>query len=457
MATWAATLLVARLLTPDDYGLVAMATVIHGLVTVLSEFGVGVTIVTLRRLSERQIAQFNALSTLLGAASFGVMAAAAPGIAAFFGRPAVMPVVVAMGSTFLISGARTIPAGLLQRDLRFGALSAIEAVQAVAGVSVTLTCAWAGWGYWSIVAGTIAAGLVWTVILLIVRPCPFAWPKRRELGPALTFTRHQVTGSVAWYCYSNADFVVAGRWLGAHELGIYSMAWTLARVVPERIAHLAIRLTPAFFAAVSDELSALRRWITAVTEAVALICFPLLIGLAIVAPDALHVVAGNQWDPAALPLRLLALYGAYDVVTQPLTRALVAVRDGQFTARLGIVLALLMPLGFILGSTYGPTGLAAAWLVLAPPIRLVALLRVRRLIGLRFREYASALWPAASATAVMAIVAVAVAGMLQDSAPLKRLAVTAACGAAAYAAMLGTAHKSQTVAWLDRYRQLRTQ
>jgi teichuronic acid exporter len=454
-ATWAITLFVARLLRPEDYGLVAMATVIHGLVTILSEFGVGVTIVTLRQLSSAQVAQFNGLSALLGATAFLAMTALAPALAAFFERPALLAVVAVMAATFLVSGLRTIPAALLQRDLRFGTLAMIEATQAIIGAVVTLTCAWNGWGYWAIVGGTLAASASWTTLLLTVRPCALAWPRRRDLGAALTFTGHQVTGSIAWYVYSNADFVVAGRWLGAHDLGIYSMAWTLARVVPERIANIALRLTPAFFAAVSDELTALRRWLAGVTEGIAIVCFPLLVGLSLVADDALRVIAGAQWEAAALPLRLLALYGAFDVVTQPLTRALVAVGDARFTARMGIALALIMPGGFIAGAHYGPVGLAVAWLLLAPAVRIVALLRVRHLIGLRITEYVVALRPALIATVVMAVTVMVAKRAFAIDSTLPRLTVAVALGAAAYAGTLLGPFKSRSAFWLAQYRRLR--
>ncbi len=452
--SWAATLVVARLLSPDDYGVMAMAMALHGLVTVLSEFGLGITIVTLRNLSSLQVAQFNTLSAALGAGGFAAMAALAPAIAAFFSRPDLAPVIVATGATFVLSGLRTIPSALLQRDLRFGALSAIEGTQAVAGAAATLLCARAGWGYWSLVAGMLTSAAVWTGLLLLARPTAFARPRRHTLGPALTFTRHQLTGSLAWYCYSNADFVVAGRLLGGYELGLYALAWTLARAIPERIANIALRLTPVFFAAVSGDLAALRRWILAISEGLALVCFPLVIGLSLVADDAIRIVAGSQWEAAALPLRLLAIYAAFDIVTQPLTRALVAAGDSRFTARLGIAMAIVMPAGFILGARLGPAGLALSWLILAPAVRISALARVRSRIGLTVRAYAMSLWPAASATAVMAM-AVALARLgLQTHGTFERLAVSVGCGAAAYLIAMLVFHRPAVTVWVRHYQPL---
>jgi teichuronic acid exporter len=453
--TWAATLVVARLLSPADYGVIAMATVVQGLVTVLSEFGVGMTLVTIRGLSSAQIAQFNGLATLLGLAGFAVMASLAPAIGAFFSRPALVPVVVAMAAALVTSGLRTVPSALLQRDLRFGALGAIEGAQAIAGAAVTLSCAWAGWGYWSIVIGILASTTLWTATVMAVRPTSFAWPQHHVLGPALTFTRHQLTGSVAWYCYSNADFVVAGRLLGAHDLGVYTMAWTLARVVPERIANVAIRVTPAFFAAVSGERPALQHWLAGITEGIALVCFPLLAGLSLVADDAVRTVAGPQWHAAVLPLRLLALYAAFDVVTQPLTRALVAGGEAQFTARLGIVLACVMPVGFVLGARFGPAGLGLAWLLLAPAVRLQALVRVRSRLGLPLNVYGKALWPAVSATLVMASAVSAVREMSDAFSPLGRLMLATCLGAVAYVLTLLVLHRQRVSVWVTHWRRLR--
>src|SRR5512141_1497566 len=119
LVTWASTFVVARLLTPDDYGVVGMATVFLGLVTVVSEFGLGMTIVTLRDLDEEQIAQLNGLAVLMGIIAFGVTAAMAMPLGLFFRSNRVPVVLLVLGTSFVISGFRVVPTALLEKDLQF--------------------------------------------------------------------------------------------------------------------------------------------------------------------------------------------------------------------------------------------------------------------------------------------------------------------------------------------------
>jgi len=453
--SWGATLVVARFLSPADYGLVAMATVFIGLVAIVNEFGVGMTVVTLRDLSDEQIAQLHGLALVVGAINAALSLALAPLVAAFFGRPELVGIISLLGVTFVAAGLRTVPIATLQRSFRYRALAAIESTQAVIAALAALAGALAGAGYWALVVSQLAAAIVWTAAATVTAPARLAWPRRRTLGGAFDFTRHQLTGSIAWYCYSSSDFIVAGRVLGAVELGTYSLAWTFARIVPERLANVVIGVAPSFLAAVRDDLPVLRQWIYRLTEAMALVTFPMLVGIALTAPDLVHLAVGDRWQSAVMPLRLLALYGAFDSVLQLVTRGLVAAGDVRFTARLGLLLAAVMPLAFLAGARWGATGIAVAWLVVAPPCRLALFQRARRRIGLDGREYGRALWPALSATAIMTVVVLAVRAATMADAVVARTVIDVAVGAAAYALAVWYCHPASVRRWLSRLQVIR--
>src|SRR2546428_11159417 len=121
LLAWASTLIVARLLTPEDYGLVGMAAIYLGLITLVSEFGLGSTVITLRNLSEEQVAQLNGLAVLVGLGCFAVACAAAIPLGRFFKAPQLPGVVVAMSVAFLITAFKTVPSSLLYREMRFRA------------------------------------------------------------------------------------------------------------------------------------------------------------------------------------------------------------------------------------------------------------------------------------------------------------------------------------------------
>jgi len=453
--SWGATLVVARFLSPADYGLVAMATVFIGLVAIVNEFGVGMTVVTLRDLSDEQVAQLHGLALGVGLINGVLSIALAPLVARFFGRPELVSIVSLLGVTFVAAGLRTVPTAMLRRSFRYRTLAAIESTQAVVAATVALAGALVGAGHWALVVSQLAAALVWTTGAAAAAPLRFAWPRRRVLGDALDFTRHQFTGSVAWYCYSSADFVVAGRMLGALELGAYSLAWTFARIVPERLANVVIGVAPTFLAAVRDELPVLRRWIYTLTEAMALVAFPMLIGIALTAPDLVHIAVGDRWQDAVMPLRLLALYGAFDTVLQLVTRGLVAAGDVRFTARLGMLLAAVMPMAFFVSVRWGATGIAVAWLTVAPPFRLALLQRARRRIGLDARDYGRALWPALSAAAIMTVAVLAARVAMSLQGVVLRTVVEVTAGATAYGLAVWYCHPASIRRWLSRLQIIR--
>ena len=456
LITWFSTLFVARLLSPDDYGLVGMAAVVFGAVTVFVDFGVTLTVITLRHLTPAQIAQLNGLAALLGLAGFLAAAALAPAASWFFGRPELTFVLMALATTFLMLGPRQVPMALLQREMRFRAFAAIEATQALVAAAVTLAAALSGAGFWSLIAGIVAGQAAATVFALATARYTMRWPRPAELGEALQFTRHQLTGSLAWYAYSSADFAVAGRLLGARDLGIYTIAWTFARVVPERLAHLVTRVTPAFFAPLRDDRAALCRWIYALTEGLAVLTFPLLVGLALTAPVAVPLLVGAQWTVAVLPLQLLAVFSMCDIVLQLLSRGLTAVGDTRFVARMGVSLAVVMPPAFILGSFWGPAGIAAAWLLVNPAVRCVTIFRARKTLGLSLRRWVAAMWPAATATALMAAAVLAIGAATAGYSPLVRLLAQIAGGGVAFALGIALLHRQRLIVWRDLVRQLRS-
>lgn len=212
--SWASTLVVARLLTPEDYGLVGMAGIYLGFITLLSEFGLGGAVVTLRDLDTVQIAQLNGLAVLFGIASFLASCAIAFPLGHFFRASQLPLVVVVMSLTFVIAGFKTVPLALLQRDLQFKTLALVEASQAVVLSVAMVGFALLGFRYWTLVIGAILSVLISTVALSKLRFTRLAWPRLASLRRAMEFSTHLIGTRLCWYAYSNADFAVAGRVLG---------------------------------------------------------------------------------------------------------------------------------------------------------------------------------------------------------------------------------------------------
>src|SRR5438132_2025682 len=259
--SWVSWLIVARLLSPEDYGLVGMAAIYLGLITLLSEFGLGAAVLAVRELGVEQLNQLNGLAVLLGLASLLASCIVAIPLGRFFHAPQLPLVVVAMSTTFVITSFKTVPLALLQRDLRFKTLAFIDLSQALVLAISMVGFAVAGFRYWTLVCGGLLSALISTGSVLRLRRVPFGWPRRKSLKPAITLSSNVLVSRLCWYTSSNADFLVAGRILGKAALGFYNVAWTLASIPVDKVAALVGQVTPAFFSAVQTDHPAMRRYV----------------------------------------------------------------------------------------------------------------------------------------------------------------------------------------------------
>lgn len=448
--SWVSTLVVARLLAPADYGLVSMAAVYLGFLSLLSEFGFGSAIITLRTITPKQIEQLNLAAVMLGVASFAVSCAAAIPLGHFFESPQLPMIIVVMSLGFVISSFRSVPNALLQRDMSFKSLALIEGVQSLALAGVMVLLAVLGFGYWTLVIGNLLSAALLTGLTLAQCRRGFAWPKWEGLRAAITFGRQVLFVRLAWYSYTNSDFFVAGRRLGREPLGAYSLAWTLASVPIEKIGVLIFNTAPAYFSALKNDKAGLRRNLLHLTEGIALLTVPLSIGLALVASEFVPLALGTKWLPMIVPLQLLAAYGVVRSVAPLITQVLHVTGDTRFSMWNSIAAAIVLPIGFFVGSLWGIDGIAATWLVLHPIVLVMPYRRVLRTIELPFRTYLSAVWPALNGALHMSAAVILARLVLPAAAPLAvRFTVLVLLGASVYAGTLFLYHRDR-IAGLKR-------
>ena len=257
--SWVSLLIVVRLLSPADFGIVSMAVILLPYLKYVSEFGIPRAILTLREMSEDQIAQLNTIAVLLGFVSFGIASILAKPVALFFRTPALAPVVIVTCLALVPQGARAVPEGLLSKDMKFGELSFFDAINAIVTAVTTLVLAILGYGYWALVTGNVLGLSVRCVLLLQSRPHRFAVPRLSSVREPLQFGWHVLVSTVALNSYQRLDNVTAGRVLGRVALGFYGMAWNLANVPLEKVTSLVTYVIPTYLAAVKDDLAAVRR------------------------------------------------------------------------------------------------------------------------------------------------------------------------------------------------------
>lgn len=456
LLSWGCLLIVAHLLTPADFGVVGMAAVFLGQVIIFSEFGFGSAVITLRDLTVDEIAQINTFSVISGVIGCLISLALARPLGWFFRSPQLPAVIVVMSSAFLITGFRTVSLSLLQKELRFKELSIIDTVTAVTQSLCILLLAWMRWGYWALVVGNVVGPAVSTGLNVALRPRGFARPRLRAIGHALNFSWQVLVARLSWNLYTDADFVVAGRMLGATPLGAYSFAWNLATLPVEKVTALVGQVTPAFFSANQSDQVGLCRYLRTLTEALSLVTFPATIGVALVAPEFVMLVLGKRWSGVIAPLEVLAFYGSIRSITALLGPLLTTLRDTRFLMWNHLIALVVMPTAFYVGSRWGASGIAWGWVVAYPFVALPLYLRTFRQIGMSVPTYLAAIRPALDGTVAM-ILAVGLLKWAIPAAwpPYARLGLESTAGGAAYLITVSVLHGDRLRSFLNLYRRIR--
>jgi PST family polysaccharide transporter len=401
LISWASFVVVTRLLTPSDFGLVGMAVLYCGLLQLVTDaFGTAVT--THRGLTADQLAQLNTVALMSGLVACLISCGLGIPLGHFFRSPHLPLVVAVMSMMFVASGLRTVPYSLLYKEMRFRLLSILEAVQTVAQALTMMAFAWLGFRYWALVLGSIAGAATIATLQTSCRPYRFGRPRFSSIKSALTFSRHIMVSNLSWYGYSNADFLIAGRVLGQAALGAYTLAWTLATIPLEKVTAIVTTVSYAYFSAAQNDSAALRRYLRILTEGLSIIIFPATLGLGLVASDFVHLVLGRNWEGAILPLEVLGVLSSYRSLVPMLSSILNVIGESRFVMRTMQAALILMPIAFYVGSRWGPAGIACGWGVAYPVIAVCLYRRTFRKINMTWRNYWGAIRPALNGSLVMA-------------------------------------------------------
>ncbi|MGA7401391.1 MAG: lipopolysaccharide biosynthesis protein [Candidatus Sulfotelmatobacter sp.] len=450
LVSWAALLVVVRLLSPADFGLVGMSVVLYLYLKFLGSFGIQATVLRHRDLSEDTLAQLNTMGVMFGVGSFLLACLLAWPVSIFFKTPRMAPVAVVTCIALIPLGLRSVPEGLMNKHMRLKSLSSFDALRDIMSAIVTVTLAWLGFHYWALVLGNLLSEIARCAVILSVQRHRFARPRLATIREPLLFGWRVLVWTFAWSTYSTLDNVTAGRVLGQSSLGLYAMAWNLANVPLEKIVSLVTTLIPAYLSRVQTDMAALRHYLRTLTEVIALAMFPATIGLALVARQAVPLVMGPKWNGMIAPLQVLSAYATFRALVALLPKVLTAVGNAAYVMRVELTGLVFMPIAFWIGSHWGIGGIALGWVFAYPLIAGALYWKTLKTIEMTPGDYIRALRPALDGVAAMALVVVAIQWRLPFShSRWLGLMLEIMAGAAVYMATVMLLHRERVTYFLS--------
>ena len=306
----ASTVVLARLLSPADFGLVAMVTAIVGVADLVRDFGLTGAIIQARKLSERMWMSVMWLSVALGVGLMLLIAASAPLIAWLYDEQRLIPLTLAIAPILLVNGLTMPMQARVQRDLRFGTLANIDVVSMLVGVGLGIATAALGWGVWSLVVMS-GAGQVYRLVALWAASRPrFGRPHiSREVLPLVTTGGSLFGVQLLNYATKNLDNVVIGQQLGPAALGQYSRAYALYLLPMQQLNGTLGRVALPVLSKLQDDHARFRRYIRGALMIIGYLTIPVYAVAAAVSSPLVAILLGPGWEEAATLFSILALAG----------------------------------------------------------------------------------------------------------------------------------------------------
>jgi O-antigen/teichoic acid export membrane protein len=362
--------IMARLLTPADFGLIAIANVMLRFLVYFAQLGVGPALIQKPELSDGDIRAALFVSMSISAFCMLVAIFSAPLIAHFFSMPTLSPIIQALSVTFVLGGLSTVSLSLLRREMRFKQLAIIESSAYILGYGlVGIVMAYTNFGVWALVGAVLSQSVINVGLGYSFSRHEFGWRhKKPQRVHFFQFgARYSVIGFIE-FLSGSLDALIVGKLFGTAAAGIYGRASLLANLPVQQPANILTRTLFPVISRLNNE-----RQIFSLQISVLLVgsyAFAISLGMIAAAPDIVSVLLGNKWLQAVLILQVVVLTVAPRCLSHLIGVTLDAMGALKSKLRIQSSVLLILIVAFVLLSRYGVLGIAAA-IVLAEWLRFV--------------------------------------------------------------------------------------
>lgn len=362
--TWLNTLILIRLLTPDDYGLMAMTMAFIGIFALMGDFGIGKAIIQAQELSKSQLRQAFTINIISCLSFFCLFVAVAPVIADFFDEPRVAVLVQAVACQHLIMIFHTLPFALSSRRMLFKEREKVQFYTAVITSVITIAMAAAGLGVWALILGHLFMRLALAIGYNLIAPC-WVWPALNFRGFAAMagFGGIATVNDVLRYFVNIFANISIGRLLSKVDLGVFSVARNLANLPSDKIGELLNHLGLSSFAKLQNEPAVAGQYLHKSTQLASMVLFPMYLGMCAIAPELIPLVLSDKWIVAIVPFQILCLTSPLRMLSEMMATGVTALGAPVRNSYALLLTFVTLPLFFI-GIQYGVEGACWAWLVI---------------------------------------------------------------------------------------------
>lgn len=362
--TLGSTIVLARLLMPEEFGLIAMVVSVTDLARYLMELGLGVATVQREEITHEEVSSLFWINVGIGAILAGAMAGLSPALAWFYDDGRLFNICMALSVIFLFRGLTVQHRALLERQMRFGYLGTINVASNFLGICVAILMALHGFGVWALVwrelvnAFSYAAG-VW----LFCRWMPGRPRLSAGVRSSVRFGAHLSGNSIVAYITQNLDRVLIGRFFGATSVGLYAKAFQLAMMPIDQMRMVFWDVGFSPLSALQNDPERFRRFYSKLLSVITFLSIPLLVLIAIRSEDVIRLLFGEAWLGAAPFLRIFSIAGLARPIMVTCQLVMISCGKSRRYMHWGMMSGVCIIIAYVIGIFWGAMGIACAYAI----------------------------------------------------------------------------------------------
>lgn len=381
-------LLLARLLGAEAFGLVALANVFMYFMQIFLDQGFAQAIIQKDELDPEHLDTAFWTSVLMGALFLSIVLAAAGVVANFYNEPELAPIIRWMSISFLLAGLSSVQSAILQRNMQFKVFAARSLVATAACGVAGVGAAFMGLGVWSLVIKEVVFGLAGAVMLWSASSWrPGFRFSSKHFGELFSFGINIVGFNFLDFFNRRSDDLLIGYFLGPVALGYYSVAYRLLLTMIKLLTTVTAQVALPTFSRIQKEPGRMRKAFYKTTSYTSFVSFPSFLGVAVLAPELVQILFGNDWLPSISVMRILALIGILHSIQYFASTVLLAMNKPFWRLRVIFLLTVCNIFGFFIAVRWGINAVAASYVICGYLFSPVFLVLIKKLINIDFKHY----------------------------------------------------------------------
>lgn len=395
------TAVLARILSPRDFGLIGLAVLVMGIVDLFGNLGLGTALIQKKNVDGEDLSTFFWSSIFVSIFLILLAVILAPLASLFFKEGSVKWIIIFLSFNFLIAAFSSVQTILLYKNIQLKNIAIVEIISRVLRVFTMLICAKFGLKFWSIVVGMVAERILKTILFYFsIKWQPLFLFSKNKFRELFRFGRNMYGDGFLNYLSRNMDFIITGRLLGTMMFGFYQFSFNLPYLVQSYVQDGIAPVAFPVFSKTNGDKERMARGMFKAVKFISIIVFPFMVLLSFCAYDFITIVYGGKWLLAAPPLKLLCFSAAFASVHCIVGTVFVAMGRPEIKFKWGLFRLPFTVLLIILLSSRGIIGVAGAMLIVECSVVILVYIATR-LLEVKFTRYLEALLPAVSCSMLM--------------------------------------------------------